>query len=235
MTYLGGKAKIAKQLVSFMVEDIKGKEHNNKFYEPFFGSGAISFELIKQGYDFGFNASDLQPDLICFFKAIQSGWVPNFIDESEYKRLRQEKEPSPERALAAFCLSFGGKYFGGYSRNSERYNYFQSALNSIEKMREPSKKINFNCCSYLDLEIEDNSLVYCDIPYADTTKYFQGKFDSEQFFDWAYVLGQRCNVYISEYQAPENFECVFSIERKLNLRSKNGCEIRVEKLFKPIY
>ena len=39
-------------------------------------------------------------------------------------------------------------------------------------------------------------------------------------------------VFTSEYQAPSDFECVWQKEKILRIRSKNGCEVRIEKIFK---
>jgi DNA adenine methylase len=40
------------------------------------------------------------------------------------------------------------------------------------------------------------------------------------------------NVIISEYQAPDDFKCIWSKETKTDIRTKdNGKETRIEKLF----
>jgi hypothetical protein len=39
------------------------------------------------------------------------------------------------------------------------------------------------------------------------------------------------DVYVSEYEAPDDFECVFEIPKRMTM-SKNNSEIRYERLFK---
>lgn len=52
--------------------------------------------------------------------------------------------------------------------------------------------------SYLKLEIPNNSIIYCDPPYQNTTKY-SSTFNHEIFWDWA--RGKRIEghqVFVSE-------------------------------------
>jgi len=93
--------------------------------------------------------------------------------------------------------------------------------------------VEFVCGSYLDLIIPENSLIYADPPYRLTTKYNanKGGFDHEQFWNWCREKSQADHlVFISEYAAPEDFECVKEIEHKTIL-DKNSQYKRVEKLF----
>ena len=85
---------------------------------------------------------------------------------------------------------------------------------------------------YRDVRIEPDSLIYCDIPYKNTTKYAGGGFDHESFYDWAERQSEP--VIISEYAMPEDrFERIDRIEKRSLL---NGCGsnlIKEEGLFVP--
>lgn len=75
-------------------------------------------------------------------------------------------------------------------------------------------------------------VVYCDPPYADTTGY-RDAFDSKAFWEtmdsW-HELG--ADVFVSEYQAPPHWECVYAVERARPLKSRLTNSVRVtEKLF----
>ena len=77
-------------------------------------------------------------------------------------------------------------------------------------------------------------LVYCDPPYENTTK-FTGTpdFDTEEFWDVMRKWSENNDVNISEYIAPDDFECVLEMQTKTDIRNRNNrMEKRVEKLFK---
>jgi len=76
-----------------------------------------------------------------------------------------------------------------------------------------------------------NWLVYCDIPYKDTTQYGICKnFDNDKFWNWARKLSKNNIVLISECQAPNDFESIWEQEvtRTVNNSSRNKS---IEKLF----
>ena len=50
-------------------------------------------------------------------------------------------------------------------------------------------------------------MVYCDPPYAGTLKYDGREFDHEAFWEW--VRTRDYPVYVSEYNAPDDFVCVW--------------------------
>jgi len=77
-------------------------------------------------------------------------------------------------------------------------------------------------------------LIYCDPPYENTTKYSGvPNFSTTDFWDIMREWSVNNDVYISEYNAPVDFESVLDIETKTSIRDSSGnvCN-RVEKLFK---
>ena len=96
--------------------------------------------------------------------------------------------------------------------------------------------INFVCCSYENLDIPQNSIIYCDIPYKNTKQYsFSKDFDYEKFWEWAREKSQNGHqVFISEYNYPDDFECIWQQEVKSSLSANGiagGNKVSVEKLF----
>ena len=74
-------------------------------------------------------------------------------------------------------------------------------------------------------------MIYCDIPYKNTTEYSDGGFDHESFYDWAEKQSEP--VIISEYAMPEErFERIDFIEKR-SLLSSGASSIREEGLFVP--
>lgn len=144
------------------------------------------------------------------------------------------RHPKRKKAFAGFGCSWGGKYFGGYARNNRGRNYCNNAKRTLLKDITKMQNVKFGCKDYRDIEY-NNALIYCDPPYEKKTEYTTGSFDSNTFWQWCRDMQARGNtVIVSEYKAPDDFECIWSKNVKLGLRTKNGCENRVEKLFTPM-
>jgi len=83
---------------------------------------------------------------------------------------------------------------------------------------------------YLDLEIPQNSLIYCDPPYMNTTGY-RNSFTSSIFWHWCRDRAREGHtIFVSEYKAPDYFECVW--QAKLTNSVGNNKSLRTEKLFR---
>lgn len=80
-----------------------------------------------------------------------------------------------------------------------------------------------------------NYVIYCDIPYRDTTKYSTGGFPYEEFYEWVKKASVNNTVLISEYNMPDDFKCIWQKETKTlldsNKEKSDDKNIRIEKLF----
>lgn len=81
--------------------------------------------------------------------------------------------------------------------------------------------------SYEKVPIESDSVIYCDPPYKNTNRYIDD-FDHEKFYSWLRSLKQQ--VFISEYQMPDDFYEVFSIKKRVPFNRNQNIQ-KVEKLF----
>ena len=75
----------------------------------------------------------------------------------------------------------------------------------------------------------------CDPPYKGTTEYKDGGFDHDNFYEWCREQAKNNVVFVSEYDAPDDFECVWSQEVKSSLSANGVCggsKKSIEKLFK---
>lgn len=71
--------------------------------------------------------------------------------------------------------------------------------------------------NYYEVPIRSNSIIYCDIPYYNTTGYNDKMFDHEAFYRWAELQSEP--IYISEYWMPEDrFDVVAEIEKVVGLQ-----------------
>ena len=68
------------------------------------------------------------------------------------------------------------------------------------------------CGSYDKMVVPEGSLIYCDPPYRGTSGYTTSKnFDYDTFYDWARQMKRDGHtVFISEYDMPGDFQCVWS-------------------------
>lgn len=227
MQYFGGKAKIAKYIVPYL-EGVR--KENQIFVEPFVGGANIVSQMSGKRKAYDFNEY-----LIEMYKGVQNGYeLPDSLTEEEYKYIREHKdEDKVLTGFVGFGCSFAGKWFGGYARNKQNHNYCKASKNSLMKKMSTMIDVEFDWRDYKSLFLK-GCLIYCDPPYANTTKYTGvPDFDSEEFWNIMRAWSKDNDVYISEYEAPDDFVSVLEIPTKTNIRDKsdNVC-CRVEKLFK---
>jgi len=92
-------------------------------------------------------------------------------------------------------------------RGSHRYlgennlDLMQS-LQSLQRLQRLQSLLTVTQTDYAQVEIPDNAIVYCDIPYRGTNCGAYGGFDHERFYEWA---KGRDNIFISEYSMPPEF------------------------------
>jgi DNA adenine methylase len=229
MQYFGGKAKIAKYIVPYL-ESVR--KENQIYLEPFVGGANVVSQMSGKRF-----ASDYNEYLIEMYKGVQNGYeLPNEISEEEYKYIKENKnENKALTGFVGFGCSFAGKWFGGYARNKQNHNYCLASKNSLIKKMNNMGDVKFAYKNYLDLK-PNSCLIYCDPPYKNTTKYTgTPDFNTELFWDIMRNWSKNNDVYISEYEAPTDFECVLEVDTKTNIRDKNNNVInRTEKLFKYI-
>lgn len=227
MQYFGGKAKIAKYIVPYL-EGVR--KEGQVFVEPFVGGANVVSKMSGERKAYDFNEY-----LIEMYKGVQNGYeLPDELSEEEYKHVRLNKdEDKVLTGFVGFGCSFAGKWFGGYARNKQNHNYCKASKNSLLKKMSTMADVEFDWRDYKSLFLKD-CLIYCDPPYANTTKYTGvPDFDTEEFWDVMREWSKDNDVYISEYEAPDDFVSVLDMPTKTNIRDKsdNVC-CRVEKLFK---
>ena len=232
MQYFGGKAKIAKELSKELQSRLK---EGQAFVDLFCGSCNV-VSKIKAPVRI---ANDLHKELIALHKAVQEGWIPpSSVSELEYKEIKNSNEvPDYLKAFVGFGCSFAGRYFEGYARG-DRQNYASGSANSLLKKHTTMQDVVFTTGSYSDIEIPNNSLIYCDIPYKSSTKkYKYGWFQHEAFYLWAKEMKEKGHtVLVSEYlqNLPEGWVVEWKHESKMSVRNKEGVqESTVEVLMTP--
>lgn len=223
MQYLGGKDRIG----SWVASVVDAHRGGGRLLEPMCGGASITTRLVPT------IASDVNPFLICLYRALQHGWVPpDVVSEETYHSLKDIMDPeNPLTAFAGFGCSFAGKWFGGYARSGAR-NYALNAKRSLLKKMRPLAATTFLCADYATLPLRKGDTVYCDPPYANTTNYRTG-FDHTTFWNWCrYYAHRGVKVLVSEYDAPEDFEIIASTNRALEMdNNKRARQTRVENIY----
>lgn len=222
MKYMGSKNRHATEILKFI------HSHNAiNYYEPFVG-GANIIDKVKIPNRFG---CDIDDDLIALWQAVSQGWLPPLgFSEQQYKELKLSP-PSALKGYVAFALSYGGKKWGGWCRDKEgKRDYVAEAYRNAIKQFPKLLGVNFTRQDYKTLIIPDGSVVYCDPPYANTTKY-SSDFNHVEFWEWVRKISINNYVYVSEYNAPEDFKCVWTKQVNSSLTKDTGGKKNVEKLF----
>ena len=234
MQYMGGKQRIAKHLCKFLNNQM---QPGDTFVDLFCGSCNV-VSNIRQ--DVSRVANDLNKYLPALFSSLQSDFtLPKNVTEDMYQTVKTMPEETQTqlalKAFVGFWCSFAGKWWGGYARCGSGRNYAESAYNSTVKKAAKMTDVVFLNKSYCDVDIADGSVVYCDIPYKNTTSYSAvGEFDHEAFYIWLKEISKRCKVFVSEYEhnVPDFCEVVWRHESKKDMRDVEGVQQKtVEVLF----
>ena len=228
MQYMGGKSRISKQIAEILNSAI---DKNKPFVSLFCGSCAIESKVQADVKIL----NDKHPYLIAMWQALQNGWMPpDAVTKEEYYHVKANMDENPAlTGFVGFGCSFGGKWWGGYAKDKRGDDYCGQAKRGLLKDLVGIQSATFTCLDYHDVEIPDGAVVYCDPPYVNTTGYTVGQFDTNEFWDYMRQLSKRCDVYISEESAPDDFECIWSKEKVRTLeKNDNVGRVKVEKLFK---
>lgn len=186
MRYLGGKAKIANDLLRIM---LKHRRQAQCFADLFCGGCNVIDKVTGVRI-----ANDANPYLIALWQGIQSGFDrPVSISQQDHKdclylyRHENIENLDPETAFVVAWVghmaSFNSMFFAGYSGNYKNRDFISESIANIEKQIPQLIGVPFFCGSYDEVFLPDESIIYCDIPYQGTTGYAVGKdFDYDKFF-----------------------------------------------------
>lgn len=99
-------------------------------------------------------------------------------------------------------------------------------LQSLERLQ----RLETSSVDYRNIEIEPNSVIYCDIPYKGTDRY-HAEFNHDDFYSWC--RKQTELTFISEYAMPDDFICIAEFKKQSLLSTKN--KPTIEKVFIPAH
>jgi DNA adenine methylase len=234
MKYMGSKNRIAKYLLPIILKDRKPDQW---YVEPFVGGANMIDKVDGNRIGSDFNCSVV--DALIFIRDCTTPLSNIEYTEYDYNNAanlaRKGKTLSGVDSYALIAFSFGAKWIGGWSRGKnskgEQRDYVSEQYRASEKQKPLLQGIKLKSCSYSSIEIPNESIIYCDPPYAGTTKY-RDELDYGLFWQWCRDMSKKGHeVFISEYNAPNDFECLWQKEIQSGLNT-DTTKKAVEKLFK---
>jgi len=239
---MGSKNRIAKYILPIILKDRKEGQY---YVEPFVG-GCNMIDKVD-GNRIG---NDNNKYLIAMWQGLISGInYPTHIPKDLYNvardvyngtELRFEHQMNMTDDMVGWIGwmgSYNGRFFdGGYSGHNvgiTNRNYISEQIKNTQSQIQNLKGIQFFSLDYSELEITCNSIIYSDIPYKNSKQYSTSKnFDHDKFWQWCREKSlEGHSVFISEYEAPNDFECIWSKEIK-NTLNQTKTYTPTEKLFR---
>lgn len=229
---MGSKARFAKELLAHI---LKHRTKDQYYVEPFVGGMNIMDKVGGNRL-----ANDVHQELMAMWCAlIYDQWdPPKHVSEADYRQMKAHPKAHPSYLLGYVGFnSYAGKWFAGYRRDKQgKRDYWLEHYKNITKQVPRLLGVQLRSVSYLNLEIPKKSLIYCDPPYEDTTKY-RTDFDHARFWDWCREQKAKGHqIYVSEYQAPDDFKCIWERGAKSTFSyngNTGGTKESVERLFVP--
>ena len=227
MAYVGGKSKCYSHIVNILNNPIYDKLI---YLEPFVGMCHILRRIVNKKK---YLASDINQNLYFLLKGVQEHKTTSPISKKRYYFLKNQKEPTFEKSLAAFTYSYNGKEFGGYTKTDKNLtrNYPDERIRYYKLLQENDtfNKTKIKNCAYNQWK-PSGYLIYCDPPYKNTTDY-STNFDHELFWNVIREWSKNNTVFVSEYTAPKDFKTVSKGEKYMSLSGAGSSSKRTEKLF----
>lgn len=229
MKYMGSKRRIAKYILPIMLAE---RKPDQCWVEPFVGGANIIDKVT--GNRIG---GDINPYLIDALVAIRDSASDLPKDnkeftEDDYNQLKRGGEYK-YKGYAGFAFSYGGMWLQAWRRDRKKSDYVGESYRSALKQSPLLKGVNFVCSKYEDLDIPPNSLIYCDPPYEGTAKYKGYSINHKEFWQWCRDKeAEGHTVFVSEYNAPDDFQCVWKKEIVSSLSKNSVSKKGIEKLFR---
>lgn len=238
MKYMGSKARFADRIYA-RINEITPR-NGRTWVEPF--AGGMNMTSHVPMVDGPRIATDSNRYLIAMFRMLRQTWIPPVnVDRSLYNHVKDHPDDYPAHLVGwiGFNCSYSGKWFGGLAGKVRTKlgtvrDYQKEAYSNVMQQIPQLAGVQMACCTYDRVIIPTDSIIYCDPPYAGTTQY-KDSFDHDKFWNWVRERSRDHDVYVSEYNAPDDFECVLTMGAKSSLSANGiggGSKNSSEKLFK---
>ena len=256
MRYSGSKAKIAKHIIPFIMEELKDDSYT--YVEPFMG-GCNMLSQVDWPKKIGADSNKYVTALWNNLKIGSINAIPKDITEKQYNEMKalamkgtcSVQYPNWMIGYTGTACSYGSAWFNGYARINEKRgeNHILEAARGLAKQLHNFKHLQgtfFHRWDYKELfdfyyysfALSNGSnkyVFYCDPPYQGTKGYKDKYFDHDEFWNYVRKMSKAgFKVFVSEYEAPKDFKCIWSMEKKDGMgTTKFGSQqkTKIEKLF----
>ena len=250
LNYTGGKYKLLPQIIPLFPSKI------NTFVDLFGGGFNVGINIDANNVIY--NEKDFH--VVELLKYLKTTNIDSLLKEADsiiyrfnlskenqdgYNNLRDyynNQNSNPMVFYILLCYAFNnqirfnqdGKYNMPFGKNRSSFNpilrkRFILFVEALQRLECNFTNLDFR---YFPFQIlTDNDFVYCDPPYQGTTKYATDSFDYDTFWDWCRKMSNDNYVFVSEYNAPDDFECIWSKGVTTSLKVHKH-ENRTEKLFR---
>jgi len=215
--YYGGKNRYAPKMIPILEKYSNG---HKTYIEPFCGWGSVLSLVVDTNIFEHHIASDANESVVLFLHETSRGlFVPPMdVSEEMFETLQNEKTPSALQAFVGICYSFEGIWFKKYSLKYDpkhfatRDQFPEKLMRRITKL----KDVEFKCAIYQEYADREKCFFYLDPPYknrGEKYKHNDGScipFDTDEFWEFARQLSEKNTVLISEYDAPDDFEEIWT-------------------------
>lgn len=220
--------------VTLFLDAIKGKYKNESRWisrEQFFAEKDKD-NYIRWIWSFGNNGQDYMfgKDIEQIKKEAHEYLFVNGYDGTQYSRIALVKRFKEDKDIT-------GRFKLQRLQQLQQLEQLER-LQQLEQLEQLERLEQLTVYSedYRDVKIEENSVVYCDIPYSQkkvkSDKYYGVDFDKDAFYAWA--KNANFPVYFSSSFCDDSFFTeVFSVKKESRMNNKNshGKKIITERLF----
>lgn len=241
MKYMGSKARLSKYLVPILMSNYRD---DVIFIDACTGGANIIDKIPSYVPRY---ANDINPYLIALYTGATEGRLGPFdISRELYTDVRKDynlktgKYDAFTIGWVGFMGSANGRFFeGGYSGISltkigASRNYIDESIRNFIKQLPLLKNVLFSNIDLLELVPSKKAIIYYDPPYKGT-KGYTTNFNYDLFWQHCRNMSDAGHyVYISEYESPEDFVCIWQKELTSSLSANGkigGSKTSVEKLF----
>lgn len=230
MHYMGGKFRQGRAIADTLKPYIN---ENTTYVEPFLGGANSAARIARDCKPGHMILSDVIKPLVlmhekCYNEGVE--WMPLDVTREQFDQYKMDRpEDDPMTAWIGLGYVLIPDWFHSYfphkpesARNGQR--------RTIDWLRN-CNNVQFECCSYDELEIPDGAVVYCDPPYAnsDAIKYAVG-FDHDRFWNWVRELSRRCVVVCSTFYPPEDFVTLYDWGDTVTIKQTNGSTLNKQRV-----
>lgn len=152
----------------------------------------------------------------------------SYNDVRESYQLNNHKYPDWYIGAIGFLASYNGKFFGGragivHTKDGTVRDYYDEAKRNLISQIPHLMDVEFGEYDYKNLDMSQfkHGVIYCDIPYANTTGY-QNIFNHDEFWSWAEENSKDNLVLVSEQTAPSNWKSIWKkpVKRTMDNNSR---------------